>query len=440
MATIKFQLRGKKNPANITVRLSVGRGKIFRAKTGYFIDPEKWSTETNLPKQGGDVSQKNLKTELQKLATTIEEKLNDATKTGIEISGDWLQQQINSKQGKVKTTDLDRLTNCIQAYIDYLPRKKQRKGKRGVSLRTIMKHKSLKVKIENFEAYRKKKILVKDVGLKFIEELEKYFYEVDKLGDNTTGSYIKFLKTVCNWAQNKKGIPAHPQLQSIEYYTEEAAKVVLSFDELETIENTTFKREALENAKDWLIIGCYIGQRVSDLLILTDENITARSGIELIELTQKKTGKRVAIPLHPKVKTILNKRNGKFPYHIPDQKFNKHIKEVCKQAGITEPTEGGKMVKDEKTKLTRKEFGTYPKHELITTHVCRRSYATNFFGEIPTSLLMKITAHSTEKQFLTYVGKSEIDTAQQIAEFYAKQALLAKKEPQMTVLSKAVNQ
>jgi hypothetical protein len=52
-------------------------------------------------------------------------------------------------------------------------------------------------------------------------------------------------------------------------------------------------------------------------------------------------------------------------------------------------------------------------------------------------LLIKITAHSTEKQFLTYVGKSEIDTAQQIAEFYAKQALQAKKEPQMQVLKKA---
>lgn len=134
-----------------------------------------------------------------------------------------------------------------------MPRKKQRKGKRGVSLRTIMKHKSLKVMIENFEAYRNKKILVKDVGLKFIEEMEKYFFEVDKLSDNTTGSYIKFLKTVCLWAQNKKGILAHKELQSIEYYTDEATKVILSFDELETIENTTFKREALENVKDGLL-------------------------------------------------------------------------------------------------------------------------------------------------------------------------------------------
>ena len=79
----------------------------------------------------------------------------------------------------------------------------------------------------------------------------------------------------------------------------------------------------------------------------------------------------------------------------------------------------------------------YPKHELISSHVCRRSYATNYYGEMPTSWLMSITAHGTEKQFLQYVGKSEIDTAQQIADFYAKQMLQAKKEPQMTVLKQA---
>jgi len=434
MATIKFQLRGKKNPANITVRLSAGRGKIFRAKTGYSIDPEKWSTETNLPKQGGDISQKNLKTDLQILATTIEEKLNEATKTGIEISGDWLQQQIDSKQSRVKTTDVDHLTNCIQGYIDYLPRKKQRNGKRGVSLRTIMKHQSLKVKIENFEAYRKKKILVKDVGLKFIEELEKYFTDVDQLNGNTTGSYLKFLKTVCLWASTEKGISAHPQLNRIKGYSDEAAKVFLTIDELETIENTTFERKALENAKDWLIIGCYIGQRVSDLLRLTKENLTVRNGLELLELTQKKTGKRVAIPLHPKVKEILTRNNGKFPDKISDQKFNKHIKDICKLAEINEPTEGGKMVTDEKTKITRKRIGVYPKHELITSHVCRRSFASNFYGEIPTSLLISITAHSTERQFLEYIGKSANDYAIQLAEYWSKESLTAKKESQMTIL------
>jgi integrase len=436
MATVRFFLQSKRKPATVYVSLSVKAGKVFKRKTDYSIDPDNWSTETHLPKKGGDTKQKNLKVKLEKLKTTISENLNEVEK-GMEITCDWLQNQIDMFAGKIKTTEKDLLTNCIQDYIDYLPRKKQRNGKRGVTPSTIKKYKTLKVKIDNFQKHRNKKVTVKDVGLKMIDELEKYFLETDKLGENTTGRYIKFVKTVCLWANTQNNIPAHMQLKQIKGYTEDAAKVVLSFDELETIENTTFKREALENAKDWLIIGCYIGQRVSDLLSLTSENLIVKNGVEFIELTQKKTGKYVLIPLHWKVKQILDKRNGNFPRYLSDVKFNIHIKNVCKEAEINTPTEGGKMVKNEKTKITRKEYGKFPKWELISSHVCRRSYATNFYGEMPTSWLISITAHSTEKQFLEYVGKPAIDTAQQIAEFYAKLALQAKKEPQMQLLKKA---
>lgn len=439
MATIKFFLQSSKNPATIHISLSTGYKSVFKRKTDYSIDPDKWSTETHLPKKGGDAKQKNLKVKLEKLKTTISENLNEVEK-GMEITGDWLQQQLDMFAGKIKTTEKDLLTNCIQDYIDYLPRKKQRNGKRGVTSSTIKKYKTLKVKIDDFQKHRNKKVTVKDVGLKLIDELEKYFLETDKLGENTTGRYIKFVKTVCLWANTQNNIPAHPQLKQIKGYTDDAAKVVLTFDELEKIDNTTFKREALENAKDWLIIGCYIGQRVSDLLNLTNENLIVRNGGEFIELTQKKTGKYVLIPMHYKVKQILEKRNGNFPRYLSDVKFNLHIKDVCKAAGINALKEGGKMVKNEKTKITRKEYGKFPKWELISSHVCRRSYATNFYGEMPTSWLISITAHSTEKQFLEYVGKPAIDTAQQIADFYAKLALQAKKEPQMTLIKPAVNQ
>lgn len=248
MATVRFFLQSKKNPATIYVSLSVQAGKVFKRKTDYLIDPDKWSTETHLPKKGGDTKQKNLKVKLEKLRTTISENLNEVEK-GTEITGDWLQNQIDLYAGKIKTTEIDLLTNCIQDYIDYLPRKKQRNGKRGVTLSTIKKYKTLKVKIDDFQKHRNKKVTVKDVGLKLIDELEKYFLETDKLGENTTGRYIKFVKTVCLWANTQNNIPAHPQLKQIKGYTDEAAKVVLTFDELEKIENTTFKREALKTQK-----------------------------------------------------------------------------------------------------------------------------------------------------------------------------------------------
>jgi len=444
MATITFLLQSTKNPANIYARLSIAKNQVFKRKTGYVVNPLNWSTDTNLPKQN-DVDVKNLKTDLQSLATEIEKRLNVATSSGVDITGEWLQQQIDSIQGKVKTTDYDRLVNCIQGYVDYLPKKKLSNGKRGATIGTIKKYKVLINKIEQFEKFRGKKIQVKDVGKSFADELEDYWLDTDMLSLNTTGRHLVHIKTICLWAAKFHDIQTNPKLNQIQGYSAEAAKVFLSFDELEQIENTKFDREALENAKDWLVIGCYVGQRVSDLLSLTSKNITVKNGLELIELRQRKTGKRVVIPLHPIVKTILEKRNGNFPYYISDVKFNVHIKDVCKLAGINEPIKGAILkdldegidaIKKENHKW-RKVSGIYPKWELISSHVCRRSYATNYYGEMPTSWLMSITAHGTEKQFLQYVGKSEIDTAQQIADYYAKQQMQAKKEPQMTLLKQA---
>ncbi len=88
-------------------------------------------------------------------------------------------------------------------------------------------------------------------------------------------------------------------------------------------------------------------------------------------------------------------------------------------------------------KMTRKNAGINPKHELITSHACNRLFASNFYGEIPTSLLKKITGHSTEQQFLEYIGKNESDFAIQLADYWSKENLQAKKEPQMQLLKNA---
>ena len=431
MATIKFFLQSKKNPATIYVSLSTGFKSVFKRKTDFVVNPDKWSLETNFPKPN-DEDLKKLKTDLKSLANEIEKKLNIATAAGVQISGDWLQEQMDAILGKQKKTDVDRLTNYIQVYIDNLPFKEWPNGKRGASRGTIQKYTTLKHKIEDFEKFKKKRYYVKDVDLNFRNELLKYFTGVDKLNSNSAGRYIRFLKTVCLDAQ-LNGYAVNNQLKQIKGFTEKASKIYLNFDELEAIGNKTFERVALNNAKDWLIIGCYIGQRVSDLLILTNENITFRNGLELMELTQKKTGKRVAIPLHPKVKELLNKRNGNFPDTLSAQKFNKHLKDIGDLAKINQSTEGAKLDKETGRKLP----GVYPKHELMTSHVCRRSFASNFYGEMPTALLISITGHATEQQFLEYIGKTSNDYAIQIAEYWNKQQLQAKKEPLMTVLREA---
>ena len=427
MATIKCLIQSKKQNANIYVRLSIDRNNVYKRKTGYMVNPDNWSQKKGLPKLN-DESLKKLKTDLDDLCTKIEQNYNAAIAQRTEINGNWLQNAIDTILNKKKKTDLDRLTNYFQYYIDNLPHKVDSKGRKGVTRSTLTKYNTILIKIKDFEKHLKKNFYVKDVDLKFRLEIIKYFTEIEHLGTNTTGRYIKFIKTVCYDAR-KYGIETNHQLDLIKGYTEKVPKIFLAFGELEIIEQKKYSRPALENAKDWLIIGCYIGQRVSDLLILTKENINVRNGFELIELTQKKTGKLVAIPLHPKVKEILGKRDGNFPEKISSQRFNEYIKDVAKLAKIKQLVEGSCLDKE----TNRKKQGTFEKWELVTSHICRRSFASNFYGEIPTSLLINITAHATEKQFLEYIGKSANDYAIQLAEYWNKQAQTANEKSQMTV-------
>lgn len=106
------------------------------------------------------------------------------------------------------------------------------------------------------------------------------------------------------------GTETNYQLKQIKGFTVEAAKVFLSVDELEKIDKTVFLRPALENAKNWLIIGCYTGQRVSDLLKMTKGIIVKRGVVELIEQKQVKTDECVSIPVLPETKDIKNRNNG----------------------------------------------------------------------------------------------------------------------------------
>jgi hypothetical protein len=57
----------------------------------------------------------------------------------------------------------------------------------------------------------------------------------------------------------------------------------------------------------------------------------------------------------------------------------------------------------------------------VTTHTARRSFATNLYNNgIPAIDIMKITAHTTEKNFLKYIRSTPKDSANKILEFYNK--------------------
>ena len=434
MASIKFLIQSKAEQANIYVRLSLERGKEWKRKTGFTVNPKYWSKSKGTPIQKDDTL-KNLKTDLGDFSTKLEKRLNDAVKNGFPINSQWLENEIDVINNKRPVVKLDILTNYIQHIIDTANTRPNQRGGLGLSERRVKGYITFKGMIGRYEKENRKgkAVLIKEIDLKFVEVFKGWLFS-QKYSINYVGKNIDNLKAVCYDAE-RNGIQTSSTLKSIRSFSEQKAPeaiIYLSELEQETISRTLFQREALLNARKWLLLGCLIGQRGSDLLSLSEANINQLDGIRVIEIKQSKTGKLVAVPLLPEAESIL--QDG-FPYPISLQNFNEYIKYICKLARLDALTPGLKRESGKGKGIKASVKGTYPKHELIASHVCRRSFATNFYGKIPTPVLINITGHGTEKMFLKYIGKTTYDNAYQMVEYFSKLQNKTKKEPQLTVLT-----
>ena len=76
-----------------------------------------------------------------------------------------------------------------------------------------------------------------------------------------------------------------------------------------------------------------------------------------------------------------------------EQKFNKLVKRVGYHCGIREKVESHIKVNN------RLELQKDEKYKFITSHTGRRSFATNYYGLIQTSLIISITGHKKRGNF-----------------------------------------
>lgn len=424
MATINFFLKYKKDPTAVYVRFRHGRKFDITKSTHKLISPKDWS-ETKKAPHPRDENLKKLAISLKKLEKEIEISFNDTDISNID--SEWLETIIKKhnkdysfKSDEGNKTVNDSIVENIQHLIDTAAVRPNSKGSLGLSTSRINSYKNLLRIIKEYQG--KKRLKVKDVDIQFGRKFLSWMLNRKKYAESYSLKKIDDLKTVCREAQ-VNGLEVSPQLPKVKGGKSKNKYILyLTPEELTKIEKTDFEQGYLRNAKKWLLFGCHIGQRVSDLLEITEENFVTRNGLEVIELKQKKTGSLVTIPILPKTREIIAEG---LPATISSQNFNKYIKLVCKEAEIDQYVEGSLIPKEEGKKTSntekRKVEGQYQKWKLITSHICRRTFATNNYGVIPTPLLMKITAHSTERMFLNYIGKNSFDYAKMMANLYKEQ-------------------
>ena len=328
------------------------------------------------------------------------------------------------KKPQIKTSNTHLKIDNSVLFLDYLEhfisnsatKRVQGYGTVGLAHNTIRTYKSLFRIVKVFEFEKSVKLYLNSIDKYTAESFTRFLKIEQQYSDNYCGQLLKLLKIILRDAE-KSGLEVHPYSNYIESFKQKNSDRILHIlnpIEIKALKELQHIPEEYTDSYSWLLIGLCIGQRVSDLLKLTPRNLRKAATGLYIDILQQKTKKSVTVGVaDPLVIEILE---NEFPHKVSQVVFNKQIKALCRMAGINELVPGFKN----NSKTRRKEIVTAPKHEFITSHIMRRSFASNYYGKIETPLLMNITGHSKESTFLTYIGTHQNKDA--LADLFMQQA------------------
>lgn len=416
MAQVKFQLhkRGEaKTNLPILLRYTFGKGQRFEYYTGLHANAssfiEKYYTKASgKPIKNSAKDAAYLNSKLDEIKDNIHKIERIANANNIVVTKDYFRTELDKlqKPEKVETVAMElKPVTFMQTFDMYIERCKISTNKNGhkLSAGLAVRYNTVKNMLKVYGDLRGAEIDFKDFDRNFYDELVNYMITKKDYSINTYGRTIKFIKTILRYATDK-GYNTKLDFQTAFMGKSEASdSIYLSETELEAMYKKDFSDKLhLEPVRDLFLIGCWTGLRFSDFTAIKKEDING----DRIRLKTQKTKHTVTIPIHPTVRAILEKYDYQLPPAISNQKFNEYIREVAEAAEINDPftkhiTKGGKDLA-----IPMK------KYEAVSSHVARRSFATNAYKrKIEPLLIMAITGHKTETEFLKYIKVTDEEKA-----------------------------
>ncbi|NVN96952.1 site-specific integrase [Candidatus Nomurabacteria bacterium] len=400
MGNIKYYLNkgvGSKKDRPLMVSYHFN-GQRLRYYSGLRIAEVEFNQDSkDTPVNSKCTDQINYNNRLKLVRNFIGEIENEALAGGKIVTPDLIREQLNYKlKSKPMVVPAGKITllKYFDIYIEDAKVRTNQKTGRKLSKAMPVKYNNVKNLFTDFCTHEGRRYDFEDINENFYKRFVAYMLNEKKYSVNTYGRALKFLKTLISKA-TKDGINNNLYYQNIVGVQEASESIYLNTAELSKIYKLDLSKSPhLDRVRDLFIIGCNTGLRFSDYTTIKPDDIQG----DCLRIVTKKTNSKVIIPLMPDARAILQKYNFQLPKAISNQKFNKYLKDIAEEAGlkdiiITHMTKGGEAVETKQLK-----------YELVTSHVARRSFATNYYKMGVDSLqIMAITGHKTEKEFMKYI-------------------------------------
>ncbi len=200
----------------------------------------------------------------------------------------------------------------------------------GLAHNTIRTYKSLFRIVKAYEFEKSEKLYLNSIDKYTAESFTRFLKIEQQYSDNYCGQLLKLLKIILRDAE-KSGLEVHPYSNYIESFKQKSSDRILHIlnpSEIKALKGLKHIPEAYTDSYNWLLIGLCIGQRVSDLLKLSPDNLRKATFWIVYRYLQQKTKKAVTVGVaDPLVIEILE---NEFPRRVSQVVFNKQIKALCK--------------------------------------------------------------------------------------------------------------
>jgi len=330
--------------ARIYIRITEGRGAQFRFSTGYSLNhASHWNERTEqIRSVGAELGHDEVNVQLAKLRSYVKNAHLEAKARGVSRTKAFYTQVIDDFRNDVERTHRPQST-IGSAFSEFIAHSRNHNSDiTGARMRPSTLE-TYEVTLRQIEYVGLNGQPVTEIDMEwyreFVSRSEAGGRSNRPLSKNYIGKHVKNIKRVLAFT-SEHGEEVHPAYRSrgFKVLKEESTSVWLTLDELDTLRNLDLSgQKGLNRTRDLFLVGCYTGLRVSDLQRLDASSRFSLNGIECFSLNQRKTGQRVAIPVHPVVKDILDRNGDTPPPSQHEQVMNRNLKRIGQVMELTQP-------------------------------------------------------------------------------------------------------
>lgn len=223
------------------------------------------------------------------------------------------------------------------------------------------------------------------------------------LFDTAVFKYFKSIKAFLVWS-DKRGYKINNSHKKWEILKHKHTPIYLTLAELEKLETAKMPNKFVDIARDYLVLECRIGQRISDLKRFNIKDLIGKEWTHTPKKGNRLGGKSITVMFEgycSNAYVILEKYNFNLPY-MRELTLNKNIKKACEAAGITTEMHIDRWSGGKKIRISGK------KSQFLSTHTGRKTFITLALQSgMPVEYVMELTGISEYQTLSHYKGKFE---------------------------------